>query len=76
MIEYNDKTVNIIKLLQVWRDTFEEKIEGKDWYYNHVNKDRDEDTLLKNLRVNAEDVIYDLFECGDIPHNADIYEDE
>lgn len=75
MIKYNDKMVDIIKLLQAWRETFEEKIEGNDNYYTHVSKDHDEDILLRNLRINAEDTIYDLFECGDIPYNADIYED-
>lgn len=75
MITYNNRIINIIKLLQVWRSTFEGKIEGEDWYYNHVNKDRDEDRLLRNLQVNAKDTIDDLFEFGCIPKESDIYEE-
>ena len=75
MIKYNNRIVDVLKLIQIWRRTFEDKMEGEDWYYNHVNKDRDEDRLLRNLQEGAEGTIDDLFEYGCIPENANIWED-
>jgi hypothetical protein len=75
MIKYNDQVVDVIKLLQAWRDTFEENIKGDDYYYNYMNKNRDEDRLLRNLQIDAQDTISNLFEMSDIPKGADIYEE-
>ena len=75
MIKYNDRVVDVVKLLRVWRSTFEEKIEGEDYYYTHVHKDRDENRLLDNLQWDAQDTIENLFEFGDIPKESDIYEE-
>lgn len=72
-MRYNGRDVDIIKLLQIWRNTFEEKIEGEDYYYTHIHKDRDEERLLENLKVDARETISDLFEYGKIPEDADIY---
>lgn len=49
-MKHQNKEIDIIKLIQIWRDTFESKIEGDDWYYIHINKDRDENRLLENLK--------------------------
>ena len=49
-MKYDGKEVDIIKLLQVWREKFEEGIDGDDYYYTHINKDRDESRLLEALK--------------------------
>ena len=72
-MNYHGKEVGIIKLLQEWREKFEKDIEGEDYYYTHIHKDRDEDRLLENLSCNPKETIDDLFEYGKIPEDADIY---
>ena len=73
--KYNNINVDIIKLIKVWRGEFEDKIEYReDYYYTHIKKDREESRLLDNLSIDFESTVEDLFEYGDIPKDADIYE--
>jgi hypothetical protein len=74
-IKHNNRIVDVIKLLRLWRDTFEEKIAGEDYYYTHIHKDRDEGRLLENLQADANDTIDNLIEYKEIPSDSDIYED-
>ncbi len=75
MITYNGKTVDVIKLLRVWRSTFDSKISDDDFHYTLPNKNRDETRLLKNLQTESDATIGVLFMYGDIPEDADILED-
>ena len=72
-MKYEGKEVDIIKLIQEWREQFEKDIDGEDYYYTHLRKDQDEDRLLENLTTDSKETIDDLFEFGRLPVDADIY---
>jgi hypothetical protein len=75
MIFYNGRKIDVVKLLQSWRCKYDEKISEEDFYYTLPNKNRDETRLLNNLQTDAQETIENLFMYGDIPEDADIYED-